>query len=150
MCQNKFEYFLLEIHDKIYKAYWFTVASFAKVFTVAFTQIYNNCSPSYCWAYCQCCHRLPCKNHQIHKKFTRSEKNSLNLNYLRRRSQFCLKWFRYLLYRQKNLTCAHSLKWMTLKPGWKISFQQSSCFFQELKMTPLGTYKRFWTDQPNI
>jgi len=24
--------------------------------------------------------------------------------------------------------------------AWKISFQQSSGFFQELKMTPLGTY----------
>jgi len=31
-----------------YEAYWFTVASFAKVFTVAITRVYNNCSPSYC------------------------------------------------------------------------------------------------------
>jgi len=29
-----------------YKAYWFTVTSFAKVFTVAITPVCNNCSPS--------------------------------------------------------------------------------------------------------
>jgi len=34
------------------EACWFTVASFAKVFTVAITRVYNNCSPSYCVAYC--------------------------------------------------------------------------------------------------
>jgi len=29
-----------------YEAYWFTVASFAKVFTVAITRVYNNCFSS--------------------------------------------------------------------------------------------------------
>jgi len=51
----------------------------------------------------QCCHRLLCKNHWFTKIFTRSEKNSLNSNSLRRKSQFCLKWFSYLLCHQKNL-----------------------------------------------
>ena len=127
------------MHDKIYEAYWFTVASFAKVFTVAFTRAYKDCSPSYCVAYCQCCHRLLCKNRWIHK-FTRPEQNSLDLNSLRRRSQFSLImiWLFALSPKKLDIICAFVE--IDDAEAWKISFQQSSGFFQELKMTPLGTY----------
>ena len=58
---------------------------------------------------CSAATGFPSKITRFTKKFTRFVKKSLDVKFLRRYSQFCLKWFSYLLYHPNTFTSFASL-----------------------------------------
>ena len=77
------------------------------------------------------------------QKVTRSEKKSLDLEFLRWNSQFCLKWWVYLLYCPKAFTSFASLpKYIMLKPGTSHSNNKIFKLFSRAENDTTREYNR--------
>ena len=85
----------------------------------------------------QCCHRLLYRNHSIHKKFNRSETNSLDLKFV---VEVCgFSWNYVVIYfitlLPKNLCIICKFVKTAHAESWKM-YQQSSDLLQQTKTTP--------------